>query len=306
MEKLYDFNQYKQNTRTYGGTAGIKIGITMDGINYMLKYPGKLKDLNLKNVELSYSNSPECEHLGCKIFQAIGIPAQKTLLGIRNQKIVVACEDFCSRGDVLIPFRDIKATFEPAFTDPQGDITNGTGTNLSEILRTLEEHPLFASLPEAKERFWDTFIVDMLIGNPDRNNDNWGLIRDINGEFHLPPVYDCGNCFNNKMSDRQIKLTLEEPEKLKDAAMHRPCIFESRPGKRISASKYIQTHQNTDCDAALLRTVPRINLQYLQTIVAETYGLTDAQREFFSILLQYRYEQCLYPEYLKVLEAKSS
>lgn len=46
--KLYNFNGYEQNFKTYGGTAGVKIGITIKGVDYMLKYPGKLKDAHMK------------------------------------------------------------------------------------------------------------------------------------------------------------------------------------------------------------------------------------------------------------------
>ena len=109
--KLYNFNGYEQNFKTYGGTAGVKIGITIKGVDYMLKYPGKLKDAHMKNVEISYSNSPVCEHLGCEIFKSIGIDTQKTYLGVRNDKIVVACRDFLKPGEIFVPFKDIKATF---------------------------------------------------------------------------------------------------------------------------------------------------------------------------------------------------
>ena len=113
--------------------------------------------------------------MGCKIYQSIGLPTQDVLLGVRNGKTVVACRDFLKKGETLIPFRDIRATFEPTFTDPQGDITNGTGTNLNDTLRTLREHPLSVQNPELQERFWDMFVVDALIGNTDRSNENWGV-----------------------------------------------------------------------------------------------------------------------------------
>lgn len=37
--RLVDFNQYEQNQRMYGGTAGRKIGIVYKGKNYILKFP---------------------------------------------------------------------------------------------------------------------------------------------------------------------------------------------------------------------------------------------------------------------------
>ena len=52
---------------------------------------------------MSYSNSCFSEYLGCQIFEIIGIPVQKTLLGTFTvkgvEKIVVACGDFTRPGD---------------------------------------------------------------------------------------------------------------------------------------------------------------------------------------------------------------
>lgn len=299
--KIYNFNEYQQNTKTYGGTAGVKVGITIDGQDYLLKYPGKLKDRNMKNVELSYSNSPVCEYIGCKIYQSIGLPTQNVWLGIRNEKIVVACEDFLRRGDTLVPFRDIRATFEPTFTEPQSDITNGTGTVLSNILRTLDEHPLCQQMPEFKDRFWDMFVVDSLIGNPDRNNENWGLIRDLDDNFRLAPVYDCGNCLNNKLSERQMEEYLGDKSAIKDLALQRPCIFEKTETKRINACKYISGMQNRDCNEAIKRIVPKINMQEIKNIVCDVPDeiLGKTTKKFYLEVMGMRYEKVLYPAYLQ-------
>lgn len=42
--QMIDFNQFKQNQRMYGGTAGRKMGIIYEGKNYILKFPGNLKE----------------------------------------------------------------------------------------------------------------------------------------------------------------------------------------------------------------------------------------------------------------------
>lgn len=302
--KIHDLNGIKQNNKTYGGTAGVKIGITVGDTDYLVKYPGKLKELGMKNIELSYSNGPACEYIGCKIFQSIGIPVQDTWLGVRNEKTVVICKDFLNKGDILIPFKDVKATFEPAFTDPQGDITNGTGTNLEEILRTIEEHPLAKQMyPELENRFWDMFVVDALIGNPDRNNENWGIIRDIDDQYRLPPVFDCGNCLNSKLSDRQLEEYLQNPQKMKDAAIQRPCIFERAVGKRINAYSYIEKAQNQACNEAVKRIVPNINMSEISAILADIPSeiVSPTQKKFYEGLMSMRYEQVLQPTYEKIL-----
>ena len=64
----------------YGGRACNKLGVIYNDKNYLLKFPGNLKNKNLKNVVLSYSNSPVCEYIGSHIFQMLGIKAHQTLL----------------------------------------------------------------------------------------------------------------------------------------------------------------------------------------------------------------------------------
>lgn len=48
------------------------------------------------------------------------------------------------------------------------------------------------------------FVVDALIGNPDRNNGNWGLIYKDHDILGLAPIYDNGNCLFDKWSDEKI------------------------------------------------------------------------------------------------------
>lgn len=172
--KLEDFNGYEQNQRMYGGTAGRKMGICYKGGNYILKFPGNLKERQMKNIRLSYSNSPVCEYIGSQIYSLLGVDVHDTVLGTRNGKTVVACKDFLGDGDRLYEFDKIKVTFEPHFLDSNGNETNGVGVDLYEILMTIEEHPFLKDVDGIREHFWDMFVVDALIGNVDRNNSNWG------------------------------------------------------------------------------------------------------------------------------------
>lgn len=74
----------------------------------MLKFP----PLPSKNKEMSYSNSCFSEYLGCQIYESIGIPVQKTMLGTYTvkgkTKIVVACGDFTEPGITLQDFRIVE------------------------------------------------------------------------------------------------------------------------------------------------------------------------------------------------------
>lgn len=51
--ELINFDDFQQNQRMYGGTAGRKMGITYNGKDYLLKFPGNLKEQKMKSINLS-------------------------------------------------------------------------------------------------------------------------------------------------------------------------------------------------------------------------------------------------------------
>lgn len=70
---------------------------------------------------------------------------------------------------------------------------NGYGTELNTILETIDIQRAVDQL-ELKNRFWNMFIVDSLIGNMDRHNGNWGfLYNTLTDDVTIAPVYDCGS-----------------------------------------------------------------------------------------------------------------
>ena len=62
------------------------------------------KKFNERKVEISYTTSPISEYIGSYVYEIIGIPVHKTMLGIKDKKVVVACKDFHKNN--LIVFED--------------------------------------------------------------------------------------------------------------------------------------------------------------------------------------------------------
>jgi hypothetical protein len=301
--KLIDFNGYEQNDRMYGGLSGNKVGIYFKEENYVLKFPGNLRNKNMKNIQLSYSNSPVCEYLGSHIYQTLGINVHDTLLGMRNGKMVVACKDFLNRGDRLNEFREIKTTFEPQFLDLNGDVTSGNGTDLKETLKLIKEHPLFKNIKNVKERFWDMFVIDAYIGNHDRNNGNWGVIVRLDGTKELAPVYDNGGCLNNKWDDEKMNRALDDEKAFKEQSYDGIiCIFTIKD-KAINPFHLIQKMEYPDCCAAVKRLTPQIKKSQMaiHSIINNNSILTDTQKKFYCRILDDRLEKVLLPTYKKII-----
>ena len=76
--KIVDLRDCPASGLFYGGRAGQKEGILVDGVPWIAKYPRTTRDLQGKNLP-PYTSSPVSEHLGARIYASLGIPVQDRL-----------------------------------------------------------------------------------------------------------------------------------------------------------------------------------------------------------------------------------
>lgn len=290
---MIDFTNLPVRNKTYAGANGSKISVIYNGELYMLKFPA----VPAINKEMSYANGCISEYLGCQIFESIGIPVQKTLLGTYTkngkQKIVVACKDFTAGGLVLQDFASLKNTIIDS-------AHNGYGTELSDIVKTLEEQTAMDP-QKLTEWFWDMFIVDALIGNWDRHNGNWGFLYNVEtDEISLAPVYDCGSCLYPQADEEIMQRTLDDSAELEVRIFERPLSGIKLGGQKIQYFKFISSLENNDCNKALKRILPRINMVRIEEIVDQTPFISDLQKRFYKTMLRERKERILDFSYQKL------
>lgn len=283
---VIDFTDLKKRKKTYAGANGNKISVIYEGEQYMLKFPPQAK----LNKGMGYSNSCFSEYLGGQIYESIGIPVQKTLMGVYTvkgkQKIVVACGDFTEPGISLQDFASLKNRM----IDSE---RQGYGTELIDILQTIDEQTL-VDRDSLLERFWDMFIVDAFIGNWDRHNGNWGfLYDDRTDEITLAPVYDCGSCLYPQADEKIMKAVLSDPVERNHRIYNIPLSAIMQEGKKIKYFDYISSLQNEDCNRALKHIVPRINMVKIKDIIDYTPFISDLQKEFYLMMLTERKEHIL-------------
>lgn len=296
---MIDFTDLPVRNKTYAGANGSKISVLYNNELYMLKFPA----VPAINKEMSYANGCVSEYLGCHIFESVGIPVQKTLLGTYTkngkQKIVVACKDFTAGGLVLQDFASLKNTIIDS-------AHNGYGTELSDIVKTLEEQT--AIDPELLiEWFWDMFIVDAFIGNWDRHNGNWGfLYNPVTDEISLAPIYDCGSCLFPQADEEIMRKTLDDPSEREIRIFERPLSGIKINGQKIQYFKFISSLENKDCCKALKRILPKIDMEKIYKIVEETPFISDLQKEFYKTMLRERKERILDFSYQKLRKRERS
>lgn len=308
--KIRNFSNVLFNNQFYGGKAGQKLGFNWNDSKWFLKFPKSTKSMD--NVNISYTTAPLSEYIGSHIYSLIGLPVHDTELGIYDQKLVVACKDFKERDENLFDFHSIKNSYSinDFYFEKFSSSSNKDWQSLEEIENVFRNNVAFKELPELKERFWDMFVVDALIGNHDRNNGNWGIL--VNGqtsEMRIAPVYDNGAAFGNKLDDEKIKDLLNDEHKFKQNVYESRISSFSLNDKNINPLKYIESMSNSDLNKAVLRIIPKINkdkiFNLIDEIPREDRGIriiSDVQKEFYKKTLDYRYEKVLEPVFNKLLE----
>ena len=215
--EIYDFSEceYSNRNGSYGGAAGDKDGILINGEPWIAKYP-KSNEGMAKSDKLSRTTqTPLSEYIGSHIYGILGYPVHETLLGIRKGFVVVACKDFCDEKTRLLEMRTLKNIHIPEMNQKfQLDLheTNDDHlVDLNELFVHFELNPEISKIKGVSERFWDQIVIDGLIGNNDRNNGNWGILS-CGDKRELAPIFDNGACFYPKKSTLAIEQLLKLPE----------------------------------------------------------------------------------------------
>lgn len=291
---MIDFTNCEINKfRYYGGKNGGKICIKYNEEEYMLKFP----NLNEGISEHGYSNSCISEYIACNIIKTLGLKVQETLLGKYKsnnvEKIVVACKDFTGYGKVFKQFAELKnSQIETS--------KNGYGTELEEIIETIENQTIYDS-KELKEFFWNMFIADSLVGNFDRHNGNWGFLIDEKlKKIEIAPIYDCASCLYPQLTDERIQEILNDEKEIDARVFTFPTSAIKENDKKINYFDYISSLKNEDCNQALLRITPLINLEKINQIIESTPSISEVRKEFYKKIIKERYTKILKNSYDKL------
>ena len=274
---MIDFTNAIEEFNNYKGSEKKKT-LIYNNKKYLVKFPDPVRE---KNKNISYINNAFSEYIGSNIFKLSKFETQNTLLGIYNyngkEKIVCACEDFTSDNDVLYEFENLALS-----TNPDKKIE----TELSDIMEVIETNTIIDSV-STKNKFWDMFVVDSLIGNTDRHNGNWGfLLNKKTGEVRFSPIYDCGSCLNPMLEDSDIS-GLNETE-LKSFALNcYSCIKEN--GKKINYMSYIKDGNNEECKKAISRLLPNIDISKIFDFIDSINCISDIRKNFYKKIIEIRF-----------------
>lgn len=312
--EILDLNscEYSNRHGSYGGMAGDKDGIIFNNEFWIVKYPKSSRQFNSK-LSVTYVSSPLSEFIGSHIYEILGYDVHKTILGYRNDKLVVACKDFRGKNEDLREMNKIKNAANKELAEIYQNISftsssTGDRVQLQELLLHLKNNIILAKVSDVTQRFWGTAVIDILIDNNDRNNGNWGILYNSDTDnYRLAPVYDNGNSFSNKASDFDIEKYLEEPD-LENRLIGSRTAYDYN-GKTLSAKKLLD-FDNEDLKSALIKIIPIIE-QKMSLICAfiddipECYNdiivCSKPRKTYYKLGLQKRFDKLLYPTYKRIV-----
>jgi len=269
--------------------------LILNDIQYLVKFQNPVRKKG-KNIQVSYVNSVYSEYVGSKIFASLGISTQEVVLGKYNDKIVCACKDFMVDKNKKNYLQAKLVEFEE--WSKAHELDNILTMNIESIYNSLENsfksYLEDESIEVIKKKFWEMFIVDFYIGNTDRHNNNWGFIyyekqldtSCTNMEF--APIFDCGSCLTPILTDEQMEKIMKESGELNNYVKNAySAIMEN--DKKIHSYEYIKSCENEYCNIALKKLFPKINIEYIFSIINEM-PISNIRKEFYIIILQKRYE----------------
>ena len=308
MIEMVDFTNCELSSRNleYGGRAGEKKGIIFNGDFWFLKFPKNTSGMN--NVKgLSYVTSPLSEFIGSNIYRILGYDVHETILGIcfdgKRNKVVCACKDFINddKNELLIPYTALRNDTNPEVMNREEE-SSLSASNLNEIIFQLKHNTVLSNIDNATSRFWDVVIIDMLINNNDRNEDNWGVIKNkINGSYRLSPIYDCGNCFYGKTSEERIEEIMASGEKLMSSALNGITAYEDDNEKRIRNEDILQI-DNDDLKESVVRIYNLVSkkideitsfINDIPTIFSGVNVMSEKRKEYYIATLKIRFKEIL-------------
>jgi hypothetical protein len=287
VKGIIDFTNAKLGYRDYGGSDS-KLSIVYQGENYMLKFPEE-KTKNM-DIQTSEANNVFSEYIGSHIMQMVGLPAHETMIGIYKGEPVVACKDFVPKGYRLQEFEWFsKNIFR------KNEL--GRIPTYNQLYQTFNQNPRLNPIKEKGiQRYWDTFVVDALIGNFDRHRGNWGyLVNEDTGNIQLAPVYDCGSSLYPNLSEKSFQTILNNPDEILKRIYVFPKAALNRTDNIEKVEKFgyfdlLSSDFDKNCCSSLKRIAPKIHLQEINKMINDTPLLSDKKKDFYKKMLQYRKE----------------
>lgn len=104
----------------------------------------------------------------------------------------------------------------------------------------------------------------------------------------IAPVYDCGSCLYPQASEETISAILSNKEEIYSRVFVFPTSAIQNEGKKINYFDFISSLQNEDCNHALKRIAPAIDMTAIERMINDIPCISDLQKQFYVTMLRHR------------------
>ena len=278
-----DFTGSQLSNVIYGGSEK-KTGIIFANQKWMLKYR--------KKTIYGDAFNDVSEYLGSKIFALLGFQTQEVLLGTYNGQYVVACKDFISNNQ-FTPFNDVG---ESSLDDGKSNYSY----SYIDICKLINKNKKIDDKKTMVSLFWETYIVDALIANEDRHGKNWGFLKKDN-KYYPSPIFDNGNSLFAMFSDEEeMEYVLSSKEELEERVYETPRSIIKNDKGLNDYYTVISSKQYEECNSAILKIVPLINLDTINSLI-DSVDISDLRKRFLKTIIKMRYDLMLLKTYKELV-----
>ena len=281
---LINFDNCELSSKQYGGSER-KIGIIINGIEYMLKFQ--------KKTAFALRNNTLSEYIGSHVCGLLGLECQETYLGTYKNEYVVACKNFINNDVIFVPFNDVgESSLEID--------KNKYKYTYDDIIQLLLKNKKITNVEETISAFFDLYIVDALLGNFDRHGSNWGFLKN-NNKYSLAPVFDNGSCLYPSLTNEdEMRLVLENENEINKRVYTFPTSQIKMKNNKSSYYEVISSLQFEEINKALLRIYPRIKINEIDALIDDISIISDTHKLFYKTMIKKRYEKIIKYSYDKL------
>ena len=315
MCKIVDFENVSISDRNgvYGGAVGFKEGVLINNEYWIIKYPKNIKSMNATNI--FYVASPLSEYIGSHIYEILGFDVHKTVLGVRHDRVVVACKDFCSFPGELREIRTLKNVYHEKLEnvlDIETYINKKRSSRvvlLEELLLHIKYNPILSGVVGIEDRFWDCLLIDAVMNNSSRGTSDWGVLLK-NGFYNLAPIFSNSMTFQNGLSDVQLEKLMNNTVEFKKNAINIITAYGNKKN-RYSFKYFLSQDGLVGLDKSIRKLVPVITEQFPQiekliNDIPESYNgiivCSSIRKTFYIEEMKIRINELLIPAYEKILK----
>ena len=104
----------------------------------------------------------------------------------------------------------------------------------------------------------------------------------------ITPIYDCVSCLYPRADKEIIQRTLEDSRERDPRIFSIPLSGIKLDNQKINYFNFLSSLKYKECNEALKRIVPRIDIEKINALVDDTPYISDLQKTFYKTMLYAR------------------